>query len=1751
MSIDDPNNANDSSSIPWQYKWKRPQMNPILYTSSSLHVSSSTTTNTNNTDNEIDHHDDDQNYCDDSTSSFLLSASSSFPQPTTTAPSTSSSSLLMKNGIVTCHVAASVSWNEIHNFVDDTTKKKRDSSHSTAYHKRDVEEVTDEKDATKPQQPQPESSETSITWHLSATLVQSCGNGNPYQRSDMQNISNETNVFGQYIELADVLILEIIESHPTTRESTTTTTKSLYASFQSTSSKTISPPKYRRELENFSSTTNLVLPSSSSQQHKEEQQLQEQGTYAQPDTLLSSTCLQSRILRWPGICTDDKLHTTSVNTGNNPLQSWWNGLTRRQSEQQNIDSNHAKNNQQNSLIKSTTKNFALSVGIVAVAWIRKPIVTNAHEATTKNSRNHTFDTADALDVIQLMSLFGAQSSTSVTKDGTDLQQQQKVSDETNHNENSNQPPPKSNSILELQLACLTSDGRVHIYSPWNLLKRHESTITVTNDTKSDVDNVDDMTGELASFFFGESLMKVVDDNMLPLSQPHHTIKLSVPFLQKPQSKSDHKKFVDSPLFPKPQKHRPNVSSIPEDSPSITFDETWKEEKKLNSIWDESVWNPIIDTETIHNQTRNNIPTHCVSAFDFIVIAGRGVQRWKRMTNLKLQQPRHRSPSLTAIDKVTKIKSSTDMIGDRRDLVERSTSDPSMSQQSLLHQQQHPVDSVRNDDPHHQEEYVSMQNLSDGGFLTFISTKHLSETRTIFLPFVPEHISPFHWSGASFLFVSGHTAQCINKHSNGYRNEQQTRAIAIRLDSSTIFTPQVYESATSVFGSTHPSLLSQSQISNGSTQYSSRQQNHVLTMIINRFEILPIDVPELVDDLQVSKIICSSASTVPPSLSVILNDNKTGNIAIGLHTMLTIEAKSREGVNSFLTQYEYNSSKSHILIINTHMSPGHIARGAILSTSTQNTLSDSKVWCHPGQGFCIAVTASNVSFICFEGSSPNRSPFVKLLYNTGQDRRYQGIVTTILAQNPFVYHQQLKSATIGSNNTYRDNFAVPSSAFAFDETNGISKPVEVDSESSMKTVINAMESISSITYRETVAGQSPASSPRRRSISFTHREKSIRLLQNSPWWINPSQSSPNTLKFNTQIPAMSIALHNGSHTLSIRKIMIDNGPFATFNQIISWLCEMEDYFSAACVALDILQDSETLVHLWMNCNETNIDEEKSKHEGLLDGIQPINRNSSTLQEISNMTITCLVKGGFPMSSTLEEFLSRNSQYDPASACLILVAIATGTLSDDHDLVMSSMGKYYSHNQAHSLNIMWPVRCLLCVGNSRGILPTALRLLNSAIPDELRQHQRSGMLSTSVPSIEICKQLVTLIVACNADAAGMLLDLVDEKNHLRFWQSLEHDARLELSLITINDQYPSLREIEIRNWAITVLGRSIEFSESLPTEWIRSVVWANFKNAGCDIATLCADLDLCDTTMTIEEVQRQIDIDGIRRNAMQSIPGSGGLDFDLLIPSLLILDNRCVLWHESSSTLTRTILNTACYLAGRRTSEEPLFPLDGATLMRLCTLLGDVEAGAKLIGGKNGLILECCHVLIESLDVSIDDAEELVLSSPMIITSMPPSNMENVPFILNSSTRRILYLLDEHVLRIRTYGEFDVQQLRGKVDPVFAARICFRTWWNITRPNTISATQWLVEWLRDHLLMDDKTKLSPHRLAAAAFLRALIWSESQSDTSEMMLATLMKMNVQFIIELSRSCCGLVEALPPSVIEESLQLLSLENKQIERAY
>lgn len=665
---------------------------------------------------------------------------------------------------------------------------------------------------------------------------------------------------------------------------------------------------------------------------------------------------------------------------------------------------------------------------------------------------------------------------------------------------------------------------------------------------------------------------------------------------------------------------------------------------------------------------------------------------------------------------------------------------------------------------------------------------------------------------------------------------------------------------------------------------------------------------------------------------------------------------------------------------------------------------------------------------------------------------------------------------------------------------------------------------------------------------------------------------------SKVPVVSLRF-GGNNTphyiLTFRQLVIDNGPACPFQQVLSWLCNREDYFTAASIALDLLHDADSLFHLWENAEKIDEEDEQTKLEGLLDGIIPIPETSSSssedqvtkktasLVQLADMTVGCLIKGGFGMSKTLRKFLKRNKEYDPARACLMLVAAAASAVSDDPQSVASVMGKDVS-DPSHA-DLLWPIRCLLEIGVSRDYLNTALILLNVTIPDELRR--RSRQATESVPEIELTKSLVCMVVATHPSAADLLLGLVDDESRTRFWQSLEHETRLELSLINIEKKCPLLRHAEVRSWVREQLhtclknekSANMNLFEIMPTLWLQDLCAACLHNAGCDLNDLAIDTNTTNypcsaafsDTSSSDDLDCDFADDGLEkhrieiletRNALTPAQGSGGLDFDLLIPALLLLQSRRSAWREPGNYApTQSLLNTVCYLAGRDDKEEPTFAFDGKTVMRQCALAGNIRGGANLIGGKNGFVLSCCDILMLELQISMEDAEAFFLEDTFSLRIIKESSNYLQPYFeLTHSHRELLWLLAEHVLSIRTFGEFETIHIRGRVDPVFCARSFFRAWLCLTYADKKNGSIWLEKYLRGRLGICDGHQISSHRLVCAALTRALMWPSNglnvvKAVESGQMLGNLLEMESKFLLQLAQSCCGLVESVPTMVAED----------------
>ncbi len=629
-----------------------------------------------------------------------------------------------------------------------------------------------------------------------------------------------------------------------------------------------------------------------------------------------------------------------------------------------------------------------------------------------------------------------------------------------------------------------------------------------------------------------------------------------------------------------------------------------------------------------------------------------------------------------------------------------------------------------------------------------------------------------------------------------------------------------------------------------------------------------------------------------------------------------------------------------------------------------------------------------------------------------------------------------------------------------------------------------------------------------------------------------------------------------------------------------------------------------------------EDEETKLFGLLDGISPVNlldenqslnehKHSVTATHLSDMTVGCFIKGGATMAKTLDRFLEYNESYDPERVSLML-SLTTIELFANNPLKFQSPSASSDEEEIFD-EILWPIKCLLSVGTKREYLHEVLSILNNTIPDELR-HRRSEdekeEEKAMAPSLPLTKKLIKLILQSDTQALELLMGFVDDQSGTTFWQSLYHPTRLALSLMDVNGSYPFLRHPDVRAWAREELRWCFQGKCDLPTTWLQDVSYACLQNASCALNDLQAIEDHDDLTLESAEaktIDTTIEIDNpiqnmkfkIEKTRNALLPKKGyGIDFDMLIPALLLLEMRNIHWLSSSqlATLsttevpatvkkyvsTQSLLNAACHLAGRspgsnsnRSRDDPLLfvGFDGKSAMKQCFQANNVVAGAYLIGGKNGFLLHVCDVLQKGIGMSIPDAESFLLRDALDLTLVKDSKTE---FSLTEGHQQLLLLLEEHVLEIKTFGDFDFAHNRGKVDPVFCARSILRAWLSLSLADKAAASRWLGQWLEDRLGIPSTASSgdtprsknqngktgkeypvpTKHRLACASLVRSLLWPNNAATPTTKMttpafsdesvvvdavpLASTMEFEKKLLIELCQSCLGLVESVPPAVVQ-----------------
>ncbi|KAL3913549.1 MAG: hypothetical protein SGILL_006441, partial [Bacillariaceae sp.] len=1243
------------------------------------------------------------------------------------------------------------------------------------------------------------------------------------------------------------------------------------------------------------------------------------------------------------------------------------------------------------------------------------------------------------------------------------------------------------------------------------------------------------------------------------------------------------------------------------------------QRRRKPLVDPFLWNPLLEAATLHDRTHSHSPVSISNAGEsYLIVTGKGIpygSKRKKLRERLRQLERQRSskslPATTTLQRneaplggddggesaaPTPDRKSRDWWESSRSLSEKLIQESKRKKNrarlgSLS--SQHSIQAVDGEETNSATSSVTSA--------TSMSRRHhqatIDKTEG---GFSVSHIAK--WNGMELVMVLGEKDSCL-----------------IRIDASGPRTLPVGEADALLSASREePEYSAASPSTNGG------RSDHV---VVKKFQILSIENPIGQASSVPHRLLCGYSNVIePPSM---------------LELYLDTEGVNHDTASSKENGLVLCKSLSHITdraTVALERSSSQFAK-IVFSSSSHELVNPDTIWAQHGQGWSLLGWNKEVFFVCWEGSTPAQGAYVQQLATlpprVNLSLLQMAKFTQVLPLNchqfrkqPFLTpstSMQMKEA----GNRYDPRISMSAiSPLPFSTPYNSHALQSRENDGGFKldagVITQAMSDLSNIYAGESIAEKG---TNRRQLTRMSHQQKSERLLQHCSSWAQLQDTLGDRVVLNRQEPVLNLRFGPAQHEIrmySLRQLVVNNGGASPYQQVLAWLAKSGDFFTAASIALDILQDGETLHHLWKSADMIDEQEEESKLDGLLDGITPIRivdehspGTSDTnvhVVHLADMTVGCLIKGGIALARTLESFLRVNECYDPARACLMLAATTARTIGE--------AGGTNNQNDQSTDDLLWPVQCLLQIGISRDYLATALMLLNVTIPDEMRNRSRDQQATLKSIPEQLTKSLVGMIVDTDPIALDMLLDLADEETGFGYWKSLDHETQLALSLIQIKSSFPIIRNPEIRSWVREELILSFAKEVKLSAMWLQRLAVACLTNSGCELTAF--EMDANGTTVLArrsssseigaDNGDRMIDRAGrgeslnldeddclgkLRletietRNALATSSNGYGIDNDLLIPCLLLLEARKAHWlpidqesPDKEYASTQALLDAACYLAGRRPEssviltstkkEDPgdekpfLFAdFDSKTAMQQCYKTGNITACANLIGGKNGFILHLCEILHVGMGLAIRDVEMFILNEELNTGVIEDCKTELSSFELDDGYRKLLLLLEEHVLSVKTFGEFETVHMRGRVDPVFAARSVFRSWLALSYGDKKSASNWVSQWLRRQLEIgrfapvtltahqngstsaqdeqeSETTEVpstspgSRHRLACAAIVRALVWpptfDEDPVATSDSAtLASVMEMEATFVIEICEACVGLVEAVPPEALKE----------------
>ena len=614
-----------------------------------------------------------------------------------------------------------------------------------------------------------------------------------------------------------------------------------------------------------------------------------------------------------------------------------------------------------------------------------------------------------------------------------------------------------------------------------------------------------------------------------------------------------------------------------------------------------------------------------------------------------------------------------------------------------------------------------------------------------------------------------------------------------------------------------------------------------------------------------------------------------------------------------------------------------------------------------------------------------------------------------------------------------------------------------------------------------------------------------ILQKCPSWVELYQDRDVT---HSQVAVASIRTSDQEYFFRMRKNKKSSDNDAYFQDILSWLCRSNKFITAGKIALTLLGDIQTLQELSTNEYEWKLSTE------ILDGIVSIQPETSIIGKnqitnLSDMIIACLVRIGMKTYHALSGFLARNQYYNTSKACLLLTAMTTLAVNE---VFMNTSNANFSLDPMipGSHHVLWPIQCLLQVAVTRTYMPTTLLLLNATIPNELRNNVETD----SDISIDFCTYIIQLILTLSPISSSILLNLV-YRDAETFWTSISSSTRLKLCLIQVKRKYPLLLEMEVRQWIIemlqnaTGLNKTYSVEIDLPDAWLQNLSYACLCNAQCDLTM---------QKMAIKSEQQKDKDDLFRQFEMQEnvaikiIDSSkDGIDFDILIPTLLILEKRHIVWHDGSQVTTKSLLNVACSKSTMPVSKEAVTIFDFEAALKQCTIMHNIEAAASLIGGNNGFVLKCSNLIIFDNIANIPEAEKYLIGIKDDISwleSNQNNQSQSEEFILTDKHHTILWYLHKYVFNAKTFGDY---RSTAYIDPTFAASIAFRAWICLCHNQPKSSSIWLENWLKRSLKERNK------HFAYATICRSLIFTSTQNE--RVCLGELLGFSNSFLVTLSR--------------------------------